>query len=112
MIDDMAAFTGLFGGTADYAPQLGDVVNVWMDVQDATNLGRPGPVFDPVFAPGLGRYAEGRVVAAELGSKGVTPAQGDTITQDGITWRIEEIRTEGNMLVLALSADQRWGRNG
>ena len=109
-MDNASAFTGMFGDSATYTPQGGDPVTIWADIQEDTMLGRPGKVFDTVYAPGLGRYAEGRVVASELASKGVAVAQGDTLGQNGVTWRIEEIRPEVDMLVLALSSDQRWGR--
>jgi hypothetical protein len=111
-LDNVAAFTGIFGDDATYTPVGGSPVTVWADVQEATILGRPGPVFDSVFAPGLGRYAEGRVVAADLAALGVTPSQGDTLTQNDVTWRVEEIRPEVDMLVLALSSDQRFGQGG
>lgn len=110
MLDNPAAFTGTFGGPAEFTS--GDVtLTCWAEVQEGAVLGRPGAGFDQEFGAGLAHYATGWVVCAELQSGGISrPAFMDTLTKDGETWRVEQARREGSLWLLMLSNDQRGGR--
>jgi hypothetical protein len=110
MIDDCAVFKRMFGGSAEYAAS-GVTAECWADIEEGARLGRAGSSFDAEFAPGLGRYAEGRVMRAELSVAGIEePASGDTLTQGGVAWRVEQVLPEGGMWLLKLVADRRGGR--
>jgi hypothetical protein len=111
---DPAIMKTMFPGTGGVYRQefTGMAVQLsWANVQEGARLGRAGSGFDQAFAPGLGRFAQVRVIASELAEAGIVePAFGDTLTVDSVTWRVEQIRPEGGMWLLSVSSDQRWGR--
>lgn len=114
MLIDPAIIKAMFPGSGGVYRQESTEAEVqlgWANVQEGARLGRAGSGFDQAFAPGLGRFAQIRVIVSELAEAGIVePAYGDTLTIGGVVWRVEQIRPEGGLWLLAVSSDQRWGR--
>lgn len=101
LTDDAAAFSAAFGAQAVLTPQGGQPVPVWADIEDA----QPWPGLDAnlgaAWSEGVARLGLARLLMSEVSE---APAWGDSLEQDGLSWRVEFARPEGSMWLVGVTS--------